>query len=60
MSLTISGVFVSVIGTLLVKYGFTEACSSEIITNVPLIAGGLMAYIGRIRKGDVNLFGVRK
>ena len=60
MSLTISGVIVSVAGTLLVKYGFTETCSSEIITNIPLIVGGLMAWIGRVRAGGITALGFRK
>lgn len=60
MSLTISGIFVSVAGTLLVKFGFSEVCSNEIVTLAPLAVGSLMSYVGRFRKGDVNLLGVRK
>ena len=60
MSLTISGIVVSVAGTLLMKWGFSEVCTSEIIANAPLVIGGLMSYWGRIRQGDVNWFGVKK
>jgi len=59
-SLTVSGVIVSIAGTLLVKYGFTENCSNEIITTAPVIIGGIMSWVGRVRQGDVNLFGVKK
>ena len=59
-SLTISGVIVSVAGTLLLKFGFSESCSNEIITLTPTLVGGLMSWIGRVRQGDVNVFGVKK
>ena len=60
MSLTITGIAVSLVGTLLLKFGFSEACSSEIIQNTPLVIGSLVAYWGRIRQGDVNFLGVKK
>ena len=59
-SLTIAGVIVSVAGTLLLKVGFTEGCTNEIITLAPVIVGGVMSYIGRVRKGDVTLAGFKK
>lgn len=58
-SLTAGGILISVIGTLLAKYGFSESCSNEIVTNVPLIVGGLMAWIGRVRAGGVSIFGFK-
>jgi hypothetical protein len=60
MSLTISGIFVAVFGTILLKLGFSEVCSNEIIANAPLAIGSIMAYIGRIRKGDLKFLGTRK
>ncbi|QGH73108.1 MAG: hypothetical protein [Podoviridae sp. ctviO18] len=59
-SLTNGGILVMVVGQLLMKFGFSEVCSNELITNAPLLVGGLMAWIGRVRKGDVNFLGVRK
>lgn len=60
MSLTIVGIIISVAGTALVKLGFSETCTNEIITNAPLVIGGLIAWIGRVRQGDVNILGVKK
>jgi len=60
MSLTISGIIVSVVGTILAKWGFSETCANELVTNIPLIAGGIMAWIGRWRKGDITALGFRK
>lgn len=60
MSLTISGVAVSVLGSLLVSFGFSETCSSEIVTLLPVLAGGVMSYIGRVRMGDVTPLGFKK
>lgn len=60
MSLTISGLLVAVVGTILVKLGFSEACSNELIANAPGAVGILMAWVGRVRQGDVNFLGVRK
>ncbi len=60
MSLTISGVAVSVLGSLLVSFGFSETCSSEIVTLLPVLAGGVMSYIGRVRMGDVTALGFKK
>lgn len=56
-SLTIAGVVVSIAGTLLVKVGFSEDCSNEIITMAPVLVGGFMSYIGRIRAGGVDSLG---
>ena len=60
MSLTIIGIIVSLVGTALVKFGFSETCTNEIITNAPLVIGGVIAWIGRVRQGDVNILGVKK
>ena len=60
MSLTMSGILVAVIGTILTRMGFSDICSNEIVVNAPLAIGSVMAWWGRIRMGDVNIFGVRK
>ena len=58
--MTITGVLISVVGTVLVKFGFSDTCTNEIITNAPLVIGGIVAWIGRVRQGDVTWLGVRK
>ena len=60
MSLTIGGIIVMVAGTALVKFGFSESCSNEIVTLAPLAVGGVMSWIGRTRKGDITWFGAYK
>ncbi len=64
-SLTISGILVMVVGTFLVEsIGISEACSGEIQVKIsqylPLVGGAVMAWIGRIRKGDVTNLGFKK
>lgn len=59
-SLTTGGILIAVVGTLLAKSGFSELCSNEIITNTPLVIGSVIAWIGRVRKGDINMLGFRK
>jgi hypothetical protein len=54
-----SGVLVSVGGLLLVQFGFTEGCANEIITLLPVIAGGVMSWVGRIKAGGVDTLGRR-
>jgi len=60
MSLTISGIIVSVAGSLLLKFGFSEVCSNEIIQLSPVAIGGIMAWIGRVRKGDLKWGGLAR
>ena len=63
-STTMSGILVMVIGTVLVQnVGLTENCSSEITTKlveyIPLVVGGVMSWIGRIKAGGVSLGGFK-
>lgn len=58
--MTHGGILVAVVGTLLMQANFSESCVNEIFTNVPLVLGGVVAWIGRARVGDVNLLGVKK
>ena len=60
MSITLIGLLVSVGGTLLLKLGFSEVCSNEIVSNIPLVIGGVLAWYGRWRVGGVTPFGTRK
>lgn len=59
-SMTHGGILVAVVGTLLAQANFSESCVNEIFTNVPLVLGGVMAWIGRARVGDVSLLGMKK
>jgi hypothetical protein len=59
-SLTIAGVLVSVLGTVLVKVGFSDSCSNEIVQYVPIVIGGVMSWIGRMRVGGLTSLGFKK
>jgi len=59
MSKTILGISIMVAGTFLTQY-FSESCSAEITNNIPLLVGGVLAWWGRVSKGDVNVFGMKK
>lgn len=63
-SLTLGGVLVMVLGTALVdSLGFTENCATEVTAKVteyaPLLIGGVMAWWGRVRVGDVSSLGFK-
>ena len=60
MSLTIIGILISVAGTILLKLGFSEVCSNEIVSYIPLFIGGAISWVGRVRAGGINLLGMRK
>ena len=59
-SLTIAGVLVAVGGSILLKLGFSETCSNEIVQLTPVIVGGIMSWIGRVKAGGVSLSGFKK
>jgi len=59
-SLTAGGILVAIAGLLLGKIGFSEACSNEIVEIGFAAPGLLMAWIGRVRQGDVNILGFKK
>jgi hypothetical protein len=58
-SLTIAGVLVSVVGTSLVQFGFSEGCANEIAALLPVLIGGIVSWYGRVRQGDVSLAGFK-
>ena len=58
-SLTFTGVLISVVGTFLTDFGFSEVCSNEIVGILPVIIGGAVALVGRVRAGGVNLLGFK-
>lgn len=59
-SLTMSGIIVAVALPLLGKVGFTDICSNEILDVALPLIGGAIAWFGRVRVGDVSMWGIRK
>lgn len=63
-STTIIGILIMVAGTLLVQWGFTEACAGEITEKltslIPLLGGGGLAWYGRYKAGGITAFGAKK
>lgn len=58
-SLTHGGVLVSVIGSGLLYFGFSESCSNELIALTPTLIGGVMSWVGRVRAGGTNVLGFK-
>ena len=58
--MTHGGIVIMVVGTLLVDYGFSEGCATELTTQIPLAIGAITAWIGRMRKGDTTILGMKK
>ena len=59
-SLTNGGILIALLVPLIGYLGFTEACSSEITNFLLPIPGLVIAWIGRVRQGDVTLAGFKK
>jgi hypothetical protein len=59
-SLTHAGILVAVAVPVVVHFGFSEACSGEIVNYVLPLLGGVLAWIGRIRAGGVTVGGFKK
>ena len=61
--MTHGGILIVVVGTLLANH-FSEDCATEITQKVvewaPIVVGGITAWIGRFRKGDVSLAGFKR
>ena len=60
LSLTIVGILISVGGAALVKFGFSEGCTNEIVTLAPVAIGGVVSWIGRVRAGGITWGGFKK
>lgn len=62
MSLTIIGLLAGALSTAL-KAGGVEIGTAELtgwLLSLGQIVGGLLVYVGRVRLGDITLFGTRK
>lgn len=59
-SLTIQGLAVAIVLPIIVQVGFTESCANEIVAIAPMLPGIVMAWIGRVRQGDITIFGSKK
>lgn len=61
-SMTITGLIILLLGFGLAKIGvpLAEGELETTITTLIKIVGGLMAYFGRLKQGDVNFLGMRK
>lgn len=59
-SITIAGILVAVGVPTLVKLGFGEDCANQLVNYVIPLAGGAIAWFGRVRQGDVGWSGVKK
>ena len=62
VSLTISGLVISVLSFVLPKIGISvlESDLAITITTITVIIGGICIYVGRVRQGDITIFGVKK
>ena len=62
MSVTIAGVLVSLLAYILRQAGlpYVPEELEQIITGITQVVGLLIAWYGRIRKGDLTLIGTRK
>ena len=58
-SITMAGIIVMVAGTFLAQF-FTEGCATEIADKLPLVIGAVVAWVGRMRAGGVDMFGAKK
>lgn len=59
-SLTIAGLIGAIALPLLVNLGFSDGCANEIVTTLTPLPGIIVAWIGRMRHGDVTLSGFKK
>lgn len=61
MSLTIQGLLVLLLSTIVRSFelDFDEGQVTEIATSITLVVGFIGAWLGRIRLGDINIFGKR-
>lgn len=58
-SLTIAGLIGAIALPLLVNLGFSDGCASEIVTTLTPLPGIIIAWIGRVRQGDITVLGAK-
>jgi hypothetical protein len=59
-SVTIAGILLAVGVPMLVKLGFSESCSNEVVNYIIPLLGGALAWFGRVRVGDIKVSGFKK
>jgi hypothetical protein len=59
-SVTIAGILLAVGVPVLAKLGFSESCSNELVNYVIPLAGGALAWFGRVKAGGITLGGFKK
>ena len=59
-SLTTAGILGAFLLPLAGALGFSEQCANEAVLVGLSLPGLLTAWVGRIRQGDVNVFGFKK
>lgn len=59
-SLTIAGLVTAVALPFVASLGFSDLCANEIVQVGLTLPGIIIAWIGRVRQGDVNLLGVKQ
>ncbi len=58
-SVTLAGILVAVGVPILVKLGFSDTCSGEIVNYVIPLVGAGIAWFGRYRAGGVSRLGFK-
>lgn len=58
-SLTQGSILFMVLTPVLMKIGFSEVCANEFMLLIPVLLGGIGAWIGRYRAGGVNVLGFK-
>lgn len=59
-SVTISGLVLAAVVPFLAHLGFSDACSGEVAQFFLTTPGLLVAYVGRVRQGDITWYGSKK
>ncbi len=60
MNLGAVGVLVSVGGLILVHFGFSSGCASEITQVIPVLIGGAMTWAHGVTSGQHTVAGISK
>lgn len=52
--------YIGVIIILLSQFGIPESDATITIKTIGIVIGAIITFLGRWRKGDINVFGIRK